>query len=110
MSADRIENPDDHFKEGQQVRVKIIKMDPVENKVGLSIKAALDEPDPEAVQAYFDQPGDGSATLSDVMSHDLKRSGSEASGAEQDGGEEASSGEEEAKADSGADEDDHKEG
>jgi small subunit ribosomal protein S1 len=69
LSQDRIEKPEDHFRVGQQVRVKIIKVDPVENKVGLSIKAALDEPDLEAVQAYFEgQPaGDGSATLGDVV-------------------------------------------
>jgi small subunit ribosomal protein S1 len=73
LSADRIENPEDHFQVGQQVRVKIIKMDPVEHKVGLSVKAALDEPDLEAVQAYFEsQPAsDGSATLGDVMSPEM---------------------------------------
>ncbi len=43
-------------------------MDPVDRKIGLSIKAALDEPDPESVQAYFDgQAGSGRATLGDVM-------------------------------------------
>jgi small subunit ribosomal protein S1 len=77
LAADRIEKPEDHFQSGQQVRVKIIKMDPVEHKVGLSIKAALDEPDIEAVQAYFDnQPsGNGGATLGDVMSPEVLSAG-----------------------------------
>jgi small subunit ribosomal protein S1 len=74
LAHERIERPEDSFEVGQDVRVKIIKMDPVEKKVGLSIKAALDEPDPDAVQAYFEgQPDDGSATLGDVMRADMFR-------------------------------------
>jgi small subunit ribosomal protein S1 len=73
LSSERVERPQDHFREGQEVRVKVIKIDPVEKKVGLSIKAALDEPDADAVKAYFDsQSGDGGgATLGDVMRHDM---------------------------------------
>ena len=74
LSHERIEKPEDSFEIGQEVRVKIIKMDPVEEKIGLSIKGARDEPDPQMVQAYFDnQPGDGSATLGDVMKPDMFR-------------------------------------
>ena len=102
LSEDRIEKPEDHFQVGQQVRVKIIKMDPTEQKVGLSIKAALDEPDPEALQAYFeDQPGDGSATLGDVMSADLLAKAPETPS--------APPGEDETKAGDSADEDAQKE-
>ncbi len=68
LSTERIENPEDKFSVGQEVRVKVIKVDPVEKKIGLSIKAALSEPDSESVQAYFDtRGGDGSATLGDLM-------------------------------------------
>ncbi len=68
LSTDRIEKPEDRFEVGQEVRVKVIKLDPVEKKIGLSIKAAIGEPDTAAVQAYFDtDSGDGSATLGDLM-------------------------------------------
>ncbi len=68
LSNERIENPADRFEVGQEVRVKVIKMDPVDKKIGLSIKAAEHEPDLQTVQSYFDnQPGDGSATLGDVI-------------------------------------------
>ena len=68
LSTERIEQPSDKFAVGQEVRVKILKLDPAEKKIGLSIKAALDEPDPEAVKAYFgSQSSDGSATLGDVL-------------------------------------------
>jgi hypothetical protein len=39
----------------------------VDQKIGLSIRAALNEPDTEAVEAYFSSQGDGSATLGDLM-------------------------------------------
>ena len=68
LANERVENPEDKFAVGQDVRVKIIKMDPVEKKIGLSIKAALNEPDSASVQAYFnDQDGEGRATLGDLM-------------------------------------------
>ena len=68
LSNERIENPEDSFSVGQEVRVKVIKVDPIDKKIGLSIKAALNEPDSASVQAYFDnRGGDGSATLGDLM-------------------------------------------
>jgi small subunit ribosomal protein S1 len=68
LSTERIENPEDHFKVGQEVRVKVIKLDAVEKKIGLSVKAAVGEPDTATVQAYFDtEGGDGRATLGDLM-------------------------------------------
>ena len=112
LSPERIEKPEDHFQVGQQVRVKIIKMDPAEQKVGLSIKAALDEPDPEAVQAYFEgQPGDGSATLGDVISADLLHTGETEGGTEAEVPEAGSAPTEEVetKTEGGADEDAQKE-
>jgi small subunit ribosomal protein S1 len=68
MSKERLEKPEDHFATGQEVRVKIIKMDPVEKKIGLSIKAALDEPATDTLTSYRDaQSDDGRATLGDVV-------------------------------------------
>jgi small subunit ribosomal protein S1 len=71
LSTERVENPEDSFEVGQEVRVKVIKMDPIEKKVGLSIKGAADEPEFEAVQAYFDNQDDGNATFGDVMKAEL---------------------------------------
>jgi len=68
LAAERVERPADRFAPGQEVRAKIIKMDAVEKKVGLSIKAALDDPDTAAVQAYFEgQSADSRTTLGDVV-------------------------------------------
>ncbi len=73
MSHERIENPEDSFAVGQEVRVKVIKMDPVEKKIGLSIKAALDEGDPGDREHHERQQGDGTATLGDLMSASVLR-------------------------------------
>jgi len=83
LSNERIEKPEDKFAVGQEVRVKVIKLDPIEKKIGLSIKAALDEPDTEAVQTYFDSQatGDGGATLGDLMDPRMFGSAATAAGA-----------------------------
>jgi ribosomal protein S1 len=73
LANERIEKPEDKFAIGQDVRIKIIKMDPVEKKIGLSIRAALNEPDSAAVEAYFSNQGDGSATLGDLMDPSMFR-------------------------------------
>ena len=76
MSKERIEKPESAFAAGQDVRVKIIKMDAAEKKIGLSIRAALDEPAEEPFQPYRDAPaGDGSATLGDLMDPEMFRRG-----------------------------------
>jgi small subunit ribosomal protein S1 len=76
LSKDRVEKSEDAVQVDQQVRAKIIKMDPVEKKIGLSIKAALDEPEEASLSAYVNrQEGDGSATLGDLVDRDLFRGG-----------------------------------
>ena len=69
LSKDRVEKPEDVVQVEQEVKVKIIKMDAVEKKVGLSIKGAEGAEEAQAVQSYVEsQSGDGSATFGDLMS------------------------------------------
>ncbi len=71
MAKDRVEKPEDLFAVDQEVRVKIIKIDPVEKKIGLSIKAAEGEPEEGSLREYRArqaETGDGSATLGDLLS------------------------------------------
>jgi small subunit ribosomal protein S1 len=70
MSEDRIENPEDSFSVDQETRVKIIKMDPVEKKIGLSIKAAAAEG--EGATGDVGSAG-GGATFADLMSAEVLR-------------------------------------
>ena len=84
LSEDHVERPEDQFAVDQEVRVKVIKIDSVEKKIGLSIKAAIGEPDTELITDYTEpiiEPGDGSATLGDLMDPSIFRTetpGSEA--------------------------------
>jgi small subunit ribosomal protein S1 len=74
LSTDHIERPEDKFAIDQEVRVKVIKIDPEEKKIGLSIKAALGEPDSNSVKSYFNtqtSQEEGTATLGDLMSAQL---------------------------------------
>jgi small subunit ribosomal protein S1 len=85
MSEERIEKPEDKFATGQDVRVKIIKMDPVEKKIGLSIKAAIGEPEGTVADYREEVPSDGGATFADLMSAQVLRreaEGTEASASE----------------------------
>jgi len=77
LANEHIERPEDKFAIGQEVRVKVIKIDPVEKKIGLSIKAAIGEPDTESVATYMDTASsDGSATLGDLMDPSIFRADS----------------------------------
>jgi small subunit ribosomal protein S1 len=77
MAKDRVEKPEDLFAVEQEVRVKIIKIDPLEKKIGLSIKAAEGEPEEGSLREYQARQaeiGDGSATLGDLLNRGGARS------------------------------------
>jgi small subunit ribosomal protein S1 len=66
LADERVEHPKDRFSVDQIVRAKVIKMDPAERKIGLSIKAAAAEGgDPIDLEAYRASRG-GGATIGDV--------------------------------------------
>jgi small subunit ribosomal protein S1 len=68
LATERIEHPKDKFEEGQEVRAKILKMDTLERKVGLSIKAAAADTERTDISSYMDSSTDGSLRLGDVPS------------------------------------------
>jgi len=75
MSEERIERPEDSFSAGQETKVKIIKMDPVEKKIGLSIKQAIGLEQSAQLADYHEMQaaGEGKATLGDLMSASVLR-------------------------------------
>jgi small subunit ribosomal protein S1 len=70
MTHERLERVSDSFQIGQTVRVKILRTDADERKIGLSIKAALDELGGRELKAYQDERQEeasrASITLGDV--------------------------------------------
>ncbi|MBI4512337.1 MAG: 30S ribosomal protein S1 [Deltaproteobacteria bacterium] len=66
ISEDRIEDPRTVLKAGQDAKAQIITVDPIERKIGLSIRSALRQAELADAQGYA--PGStGGATLGDVM-------------------------------------------
>lgn len=54
LADHRVEKPEDVVKVGQQVRTKILSIDPEEKRIGLSIKEAQKEEERKEVQEYLD--------------------------------------------------------
>ncbi|MCK6508895.1 30S ribosomal protein S1 [Myxococcota bacterium] len=60
ISDDRVENPTDELKEGQEVRVRVINLDTEKRQIGLSIRQAHDD------NNYADQ-GEASTSLGALL-------------------------------------------
>jgi small subunit ribosomal protein S1 len=73
LRDERVENPRDVVKEGDELDVKVIDMDPHERKVALSVKAALHEG--EDYREYMRNQQGGRASLGDVFGEKLGRRG-----------------------------------
>src|SRR5687767_2798344 len=65
FSDERVENPKDYVKPGQQLKAEIISVDGAERKIGLSFRGAARAEEVAEAQGY--QPGAPTATLGDVM-------------------------------------------
>jgi len=64
LAQERIEDPASHFKNGQEVQAKIIKMDVPEKKIGLSIRQLTTAVEKKKVAAYKESTkSTGSMTL-----------------------------------------------
>ncbi len=67
MKDERVENPRDVVKEGDEVDVKVIDMDLQERKIALSIKALNRDGGEDDYREYLRRQGDGRARLGDLM-------------------------------------------
>ncbi len=67
MKDERVENPRDVVKEGDEIDVKVIDMDTQERKVALSIKALNRDGGEDDYREYLRKQGDGRARLGDLM-------------------------------------------
>lgn len=52
LSWERIEKPSDNFKEGDKVKVKVLKVDSNEQKISLSIKETLPDPWEKSIRSF----------------------------------------------------------
>jgi small subunit ribosomal protein S1 len=70
MGTERIEDPQGHFQLGEVVKAKVIKMDPGERKIGLSIKEFQMEEERKIIESYR---SDDKVTLLDLAGGELIR-------------------------------------
>jgi small subunit ribosomal protein S1 len=62
LAAERIENPEEHFTVGQEVTSLVVKVDPVEQKISLSIRAVTDKSERTALKNVAEQESASQAT------------------------------------------------
>ncbi len=72
LAAERIEKPQDHFREGQDVTALVVKVDPAEQKISLSIRAVTDKAERSALKELAAQQSSSQATtLGDLLKEKL---------------------------------------
>jgi small subunit ribosomal protein S1 len=72
LRDERVENPRDVVKEGEEVTVKVIDMDVDARKISLSIRAALHEPD-DYRDYMKQQQSAGRASFGDIFGDKLRK-------------------------------------
>ena len=73
LAADRIENPAEHFTEGQEITALVVKVDANEQKISLSIRAVNDKAERAALKEIAEQQSASqTTTLGDLLAEKLK--------------------------------------
>ncbi|MDK2896526.1 MAG: small subunit ribosomal protein [Candidatus Atribacteria bacterium] len=70
ISEEKVSSPKDVLREKQKVKVKVVKLDDGEKRIGLSIKQAEEEEEKKN-QIQNNSSGDGKITLGDVLGEKL---------------------------------------
>jgi len=74
LAPERIEKPADHFNEGQEVTALVVKVDPGEQKISLSIRAVTDKAERKALQELAaKQAQSQTTTLGDLLAGKLAK-------------------------------------
>ena len=72
LAAERIEKPQDHFQDGQEVTALVVKVDPSEQKISLSIRAVTDKAERSALKELATQQSSSqTTTLGDLLAEKL---------------------------------------
>ena len=86
LAEERIENPAEHFKEGQEIKSVVVKVDPEEQKISLSIRALHDKAEHAALKGLAEQESASqTTTLGDLIEAKLSKGqdGEESGGEDQ---------------------------
>jgi small subunit ribosomal protein S1 len=73
LAAERVENPAEHFTDGQEVTALVVKVDANEQKISLSIRAVNDKAERAALKEIAEQQSSSqTTTLGDLLAEKLK--------------------------------------
>jgi len=92
LDKERVERPEDKFSVGDVLDMKIVKMEPAEKKIGLSVKAVQVESEEDVVSSYMHDSSEGAIALGDVVGKELSKLRSHISEAQSGTGDEESEG------------------
>ena len=87
LSDQHIDNPEDHFSTDQELEVKIIKLNLLERKIGLSVKALQEKTEREESWSY--KPEVATTSIGDIAGEQLGQLKKKAEQAEGDGNDES---------------------
>jgi small subunit ribosomal protein S1 len=73
LDKDRVERPEDKFSVGDVLDMKIVKMEPADKKIGLSVKAIQMESEEDVVSSYMHDSSEGAIALGDVVGKELSK-------------------------------------
>ena len=73
LSTDHVQKPEDILSVGDKVNAKVISIDPVERKIGLSIREFHRDQDTTA-QAQYGTSGEGSVSIGEVVGNAVPKS------------------------------------
>jgi small subunit ribosomal protein S1 len=78
LAAERVENPAEQFKVGQEVTSLVVKVDPLEQKISLSIRAVTDKVERANLKQLAEQESTSQATtLGDLLKEKIAQKASE---------------------------------
>jgi small subunit ribosomal protein S1 len=67
LDEKRVDKPEEHFKTGETLTLKILKINEGEKKIGLSVKAVKQDEVQRDLQSYKEQAGSDRSTLGDAI-------------------------------------------
>jgi small subunit ribosomal protein S1 len=67
LDEKRVDKPEEHFKAGETLQLKIIKMNESEKKIGLSLRAVKQDEVQRDLESYREQSGSDRSTLGDAI-------------------------------------------
>jgi small subunit ribosomal protein S1 len=75
ISREKVEKPSDVLKVGETISAMVLHADPVERRIGLSIKGLKDKQEKADIEKYISNQGPTSPSLGELIQEEMERRG-----------------------------------